>query len=96
MIPPDIGQKIRKLVREHFPRDPVEPLTEAERFKLAMARKNATEPGEVIDLHPGRDDSGNMVFSHINDRWRNASYERRSAIADTKRVAVEQAAKERL
>ena len=51
---------------------------------------------DIIDLKIGERPDGAMIFSHINGRWRNASYERRKAEQDTKRVEVEQAGKKRL
>lgn len=97
-MPEDIEKKLRQLVKDHF-KDHLpkfEPLAEAEKFKLKAARKNAKEPAEIIDLKPGRDEKGMMIFQHVNGKWRNGAYERRKAEEDNKRIKVEQEGKDRI
>ncbi len=50
----------------------------------------------VIDLKQGPDEDGKMVFTHVGEKWRCASYERRKAEDDTKRIQEKQKRKEQL
>lgn len=93
-IPPEIDKKIRELVRERLRPPACVPVKENERLRLKALRR-IPEASEVIDLKLPQE-PGEMVFSYINGRWRNASYEIRRAEEDNKRMEIKVKAGERL
>ena len=62
------------------------PLTEREKFWLTQDRK---EPVcDVLEIRPGMTPDGDMVFSLVNDKWRNAAIERKRFERIAQRDAV--------
>jgi len=49
---------------------------------------------EIIELKQREREDGKMVFTFVKNKWRNASYERKKAEDDTRRVETEQTGKD--